>query len=430
MEDLIFLDIETSSLDTSACEILELAFIRTNQYFEIQEMYQTFFRPETYIPNRVVELTGIKNEMVQAAPEFYELAEDLHSKLHGKRVIGHNISFDSKVLNRYFANLNIDIDFRTFCTLELTQKYFKKLPSYSLSELCKFFHIPLKNHHRALDDAKGSMQIYKICSQLKPRNFQRSEFLKQFEEIVEKSDETPGVIIIKNSRDNVIFQKASDNLKKDLQEKLKNESTNDPKNLSDFKIETIECASLTEAFIKLNDFKLKKKWILYLVENKSGEKFIKVGSFKRGRNIIQTFESESLALKQLNLIRSKIRNRNLPVGKDKLSVLKRNQALEDQVKLLKPDIFNLLIQSKESLNGFFTGYVFNEDRYWCEFKTEKAVKNPEDLLNLDLKFRPLKGRDRFSIEDALRVIRHQSIKTDTVRKLSKNFVSELINSQF
>ena len=60
----------------------------------IEEGFQTLINPGRIIPDRIAELTGLTNEMVEAAPFFEDVAEDLLDWLDGHVFVAHNVHFD------------------------------------------------------------------------------------------------------------------------------------------------------------------------------------------------------------------------------------------------------------------------------------------------------------------------------------------------
>ena len=65
-------DTETSGLDATCDTIIEIGIIKViykNSKFEILEKKDFFIRPEIPISKRIIEITGITNEMLQNNPD-------------------------------------------------------------------------------------------------------------------------------------------------------------------------------------------------------------------------------------------------------------------------------------------------------------------------------------------------------------------------
>ena len=69
-------DIETTGLSPSNEKITEIAII-IHDGKKIIEEFSTLINPEKKIPYRIINLTGINNQMVEDAPKFYEVAKQI-----------------------------------------------------------------------------------------------------------------------------------------------------------------------------------------------------------------------------------------------------------------------------------------------------------------------------------------------------------------
>ncbi|MEZ4805626.1 MAG: exonuclease domain-containing protein [Bacteroidia bacterium] len=112
--------------------------------------------PETRIPPDITRLTGISNEMVENAPKFYEIAKDIIEWTKDATFVAHNVRFDYGFVKAAFKELGYTYQRPTLCTVRLSRKAFKGLPSYSLGRLCETLDIKIKDRHRALGDAEAT----------------------------------------------------------------------------------------------------------------------------------------------------------------------------------------------------------------------------------------------------------------------------------
>ena len=76
-------------------------------------------------------------------------------------LVGHNVEYDFRVLKNEFKLCNIDYSSETICTIEMAKQSYKDLKYYNLNFLCNYFDINLVNHHRALDDAQATLDLFK-----------------------------------------------------------------------------------------------------------------------------------------------------------------------------------------------------------------------------------------------------------------------------
>ena len=90
----IYFDTETTGLDCSRCQIIELAMLTVIDG-EIEERYDRFIRVDGPLPPRITEITGITDQMLNGGKTEREVAEDLKVRLTpGTVMIAHNCQFD------------------------------------------------------------------------------------------------------------------------------------------------------------------------------------------------------------------------------------------------------------------------------------------------------------------------------------------------
>lgn len=155
----IVLDTEATGFQPNEVygKLLEISAVKITDWKKIDEFTQ-LVNPDIRIPKKIVELTGITDEMVREQPNYTKAVRDFFEFCKGDDVIlvGHNLEYDLKFLN-FFANL---------LGLEFTQPVLDTLPiakslidkdavnkSYKLKNLCEYFHIEDNAHHRAMNDA-------------------------------------------------------------------------------------------------------------------------------------------------------------------------------------------------------------------------------------------------------------------------------------
>ncbi len=86
-------DIETTGGSPSGNAITEIAVILTNGT-EVIDQFQTLVNPRKKIPHYITVLTGITDEMVEDAPYFEDIAEELLAFYDKAVFVAHNVNFD------------------------------------------------------------------------------------------------------------------------------------------------------------------------------------------------------------------------------------------------------------------------------------------------------------------------------------------------
>jgi DNA polymerase-3 subunit epsilon len=157
-------DIETTGGYADHHRITELA-IYHHDGTRITDHYHTLLNPGRKIPHFITGLTGITTQMVENAPTFTELGEEIHSWLKDRVFVAHNAHFDYSFLKKEFGEVGINWQTKKLCTVRLGRKIIPGLESYSLGRLAESLGIAIPDRHRAEGDAKAAAKIFSILLQ-------------------------------------------------------------------------------------------------------------------------------------------------------------------------------------------------------------------------------------------------------------------------
>lgn len=159
MNSYTVLDLETTGFGKNA-EIIEIAAIKIRGN-SIVDTFSSLVSPASPIPEDVVHLTGITNQMVASAPNCQHVLSDFLDFLEDDCLIGHNItSFDFPILRRvcndqlskHLSNALID-------TLYIARKKLD-LENYKLVSIANYFGFDADMAHRALHDCYLTNNCY------------------------------------------------------------------------------------------------------------------------------------------------------------------------------------------------------------------------------------------------------------------------------
>lgn len=151
----LFLDLETTGLDSQVDHILEVAALTVKPGGQ-REAWQTLVNPGVPIPSKITLLTGIDETMLAVAPDSKQLEKELPEILAGKIIVAHNAPFDLGFLEALLGKLpNQWID-----TLQLAKIVYPHLPSYSLGYLIKRFSLSATPAHRAYADTLAVEKLF------------------------------------------------------------------------------------------------------------------------------------------------------------------------------------------------------------------------------------------------------------------------------
>ncbi len=156
-------DIETTGRRGGSNRITEVGIVRL-QGENIIDRWETLVNPCRRIPQRISELTGITDTMVESAPTFGDVAPVIREKCCDAIFVAHNVQFDYGFMVDEFRRLGERFHAPTFCTVRGMRRWYPGLRSYSLKNLCDHLDILLENHHRALNDASAAAQLLNLIN--------------------------------------------------------------------------------------------------------------------------------------------------------------------------------------------------------------------------------------------------------------------------
>ena len=155
----VVFDLETTGLSKDKDKITEIGAVKIKNG-EITERFSSFVNPERPIPQKIVELTSITDEMVANAPKIDEILPKFLDFCKGCVLVAHNAEFDTGFIKSESARLSQSYDFQHLDTLMLARGLYPELGNHRLSTLNKFLKVPLLHHHRAVDDAQATADIF------------------------------------------------------------------------------------------------------------------------------------------------------------------------------------------------------------------------------------------------------------------------------
>ncbi len=152
-------DIETTGLSPEQDRIIEIGAVR---YIEgtAKEEFSMFVNPERMLPERIQNLTGITDEMLNDAPKEKEAIKKFLEFCDGWILLGHNLPFDYSFLKTAAIRNEVDLGQRGIDTLALCRTLHSELSTRNLAAMCSYYGIVNERAHRALEDAKAAAKLY------------------------------------------------------------------------------------------------------------------------------------------------------------------------------------------------------------------------------------------------------------------------------
>lgn len=207
-------DIETTGGYASANGIIEIS-VQIFDGEKVIETFETLINPGQVIPRYIQAFTGITNEMVQDAPRFEEVAEQVYTILQGNIFVAHNVNFDYSFIKNHLDFYGYTLNVKKLCTVRLARQIFPGFPSYSLGNLCHSIGIELADRHRAGGDAKATVELFRRMLQADEKGFIKASLLRNSKEQMlppnvpkehfAKLPSTPGVYYFQDAKGKVIY---------------------------------------------------------------------------------------------------------------------------------------------------------------------------------------------------------------------------------
>lgn len=155
----VVFDLETTGLSAVNNRIIEIGAVKV-EGARITDRFSTFVNPGEPIPFEIEQLTGISDDMVIHAPAIEDVLPEFLDFCKGCVLIAHNASFDAGFIEENCRRMNIPADFTVGDTVAMARILLPSLSKFKLDHVAKALNISLKNHHRAVDDAACTAEIF------------------------------------------------------------------------------------------------------------------------------------------------------------------------------------------------------------------------------------------------------------------------------
>ena len=165
----VVFDIETTGFSAVTDRIIEIGAVKVEDG-KITDKFSTYVNPKRPIPFRITELTSITDEMVIDSPDIETILPQFIEFIGDAVLVAHNASFDVGFIEQNCKRQKIEADFTYVDTVALARVLLPALNRFKLDTVAKALNISLENHHRAVDDAGCTAEIFvKFVQMLKER---------------------------------------------------------------------------------------------------------------------------------------------------------------------------------------------------------------------------------------------------------------------
>jgi DNA polymerase-3 subunit epsilon len=261
-------DLETTGGSAKAgSKITEVGAVKVRGG-EVLGEFQTLVNPDEAIPAFITVLTGITQAMVIDKPRIAEVLPSFLEFARGTVLVAHNAPFDTGFLKHYSRELGIPWPrFEVLDTAVLARRTLLRdeVPNCRLATLARVFHATTTPNHRALSDARATVDVlHGLFERLGPLGVTSLEEVATFtarvtpaqrkkRHLAEHLPQAPGVYLFRDARDDVLYVGTSRRLRARVRSYFTESETRSRMGemiMLAQRVEGIVCASTLEAQVR------------------------------------------------------------------------------------------------------------------------------------------------------------------------------------
>ena len=147
----------------------------------ITEKFSEFVNPERPIPFEIEKLTSINDRMVEDAPNISVILPKFMDFCRGSVLVAHNADFDTGFIRHNCEVLGLPYDYTYVDTLGIARSFLEGLKNYKLDTVVEAMGCTLANHHRAVDDAGATADVFvRFLERFKKKNIRDLDELNTY----------------------------------------------------------------------------------------------------------------------------------------------------------------------------------------------------------------------------------------------------------
>ena len=155
----VVFDLETTGFSPIRDKIIEIGAVKVENG-KITDKFSTFVNPGVPIPFEITRLTSITDQMVMDSPGIETVLPQFLEFVGDAVLVAHNASFDVGFIEQNMRYQNLMPDFTSVDTVALARMLLPTLSKFKLNVVANALNISLENHHRAVDDAGATAEIF------------------------------------------------------------------------------------------------------------------------------------------------------------------------------------------------------------------------------------------------------------------------------
>ena len=157
--DFVVFDIETTGFSPVNNRIIEIGAVKVSAG-QITDRFSAFVNPDVPIPFEIEKLTGINDSMVMDAPFIETVLPQFLEFCKDAVLVAHNAGFDMSFIKENAGRQGISRKFTYVDTVGMARILLPHQAKHTLDAVAKTMGVSLENHHRAVDDAEATAEIF------------------------------------------------------------------------------------------------------------------------------------------------------------------------------------------------------------------------------------------------------------------------------
>ena len=195
-ENVVVFDVESTGLDTTNDEIIQIAAIRLNADGSIKEQFMRYLKPTKSV-GRSVNVHGLDDDFLAAnGQDPHSVFEEFVEFASNSVLVGHNVNYDLNILSSQMSRLSMSplIYKNYYDTLDIFRRFYPRLDNHKLESIGEFCEVKHKSTHDAYDDicATAEILMYAVEKNILPTLEKRRQFiakhLRKFKSAMLKMD--------------------------------------------------------------------------------------------------------------------------------------------------------------------------------------------------------------------------------------------------
>lgn len=263
----VVVDLETTGGSSDRDAVTEIAAVKVRGG-EVVGEFSTLVDPEQAIPSAVVSITGITEAMVAEAPRLASVLPSFLEFSRGGVLVAHNAAFDVGFLRAGCERLGLSWPKpAVVCTVRLARRVLTRdeTPNHKLATLARVLHARTVPVHRALDDARATVDVlHSLLERVGPLGVHSLEELlghlpdvspqqRRKRQLADDLPNAPGVYLFRGPNEEVLYVGTATDLRRRVRQYFtageKRSRIKEMVALAE-RVEHVECAHPLEAEVR------------------------------------------------------------------------------------------------------------------------------------------------------------------------------------